>query len=96
MHPQPAAHLFAITAAWECSNAAGGGERVLWCAVQALQGAGAVDRAGFRMVVYTGDRDVTAAAALARAQERFGIKMPDDLDLEFVYVGGRSLLEASR
>ena len=73
--------------------AGGGGERVLWCAIQALHSA--PSRAHFHMVVYCGD-DVDAATLLARAQERFGLELPDGLSLEVVRVKGRGWLEASR
>ena len=46
------------------SNAGGGGERVLWTAIHAVQAA----YPRVRCVVYTGDTDVTAQEILARAQ----------------------------
>lgn len=66
---------------------------MLWCAVQAMHDA--PDRANFRMIIYTGDTG-SSAEMLARARERFDLTMPDDIDLEFVHVTGRGLLEASR
>lgn len=49
-----------------CSNAGGGGERVLWAAVKATQ------RRWPRAicVIYTGDHDVTKAAMLERVEVR--------------------------
>jgi ALG11 mannosyltransferase-like protein len=49
-----------------CSNAGGGGERVLWAAVKATQ------RRWPRAIcaIYTGDHDVTKAAILERVEVR--------------------------
>lgn len=49
-----------------------------------------------KVVVYTGDIGKTPEAILDKAQERFGLTLSQDLDLEFVYVDGRSMLEAKR
>ena len=51
------------------SNAGGGGERVLWSAIQAVQ----ARYPAARCVVYTGDLDVTAAEILARTRVRPGL-----------------------
>jgi alpha-1,2-mannosyltransferase len=56
-------------------NAGGGGERVLWTAVQAVQAR--YPRA--RCVVYTGDLDVTAADILARTQVGLSSRFPFSL-----------------
>jgi len=47
-----------------CSNAGGGGERVLWAAIRATQ----LRWPRAKCVVYTGDHDVNKAAILSRVQ----------------------------
>ena len=64
--------------------AAGGGERVLWVGLVALR-----EATDARIVVYTGDVGVGAAAMRARAADRFGVTVP--ADVEFVYMRSRSL-----
>jgi alpha-1,2-mannosyltransferase len=76
-----------------CSHAGGGGERVLWCALQTL--ASVRDPRHLRVVIYTGDVGVSHEAFLAQARDRFGVDIPD-LQLRFVYVHNRHLLEASK
>lgn len=55
-------------AAWdaddECSNAGGGGERVLWAAIRATQ----KRWPHAQCIVYTGDHDVDKAAILSRVE----------------------------
>ncbi|CAH1777960.1 unnamed protein product, partial [Owenia fusiformis] len=69
-------------------NAGGGGERVLWCAIRALQ-----NRYPFvRCIVYTGDANTTGSEILLKAQQRFNIKVPKDV--EFVFLKKRHLVEA--
>ena len=51
-------------AANECSNAGGGGERVLWAAIRATQ----KRWPKAKCIVYTGDHDVDKAAILARVK----------------------------
>eukprot|EP00937_MAST-01D_sp_MAST-1D-sp2_P002118 g2118.t1 len=91
-------------------NSGGGGERVLWCALRALEDmAGAGERGRqLRAVIYTGDVGVPSHAILARAKERFGVELgaakaasaggggknESKLQIEFVTVTGRALLEA--
>eukprot|EP00729_Bicosta_minor_P029958 gene29958-13168_t len=48
-------------------NAGGGGERVLWCAVNAI--IGKYDNA--HCVIYTGDIDANAEDIVARAKDRY-------------------------
>ena len=68
-------------------NAGGGGERVLWHSIQALQ-----RRYSFvRCVVYTGDRDAKARDILNKVQERFGILLLRDV--QFVYLRLRGWVE---
>eukprot|EP00697_Spironema_sp_BW2_P003574 gnl/Spiro4/14761_TR7953_c0_g1_i1.p1 gnl/Spiro4/14761_TR7953_c0_g1~~gnl/Spiro4/14761_TR7953_c0_g1_i1.p1 ORF type:complete len:477 (-),score=116.46 gnl/Spiro4/14761_TR7953_c0_g1_i1:33-1412(-) len=67
-------------------NAGGGGERVLWCAVRALQSL--PDEC--RIVVYTGDL-VSAATIYQNVQDAFGF---DISRVEFVYLRTRFLTYA--
>ncbi|XP_071951298.1 GDP-Man:Man(3)GlcNAc(2)-PP-Dol alpha-1,2-mannosyltransferase-like [Antedon mediterranea] len=70
-------------------NAGGGGERVLWCAIQALQ-----RRYSFvRCVVYTGDQNVTGEEIILKAKQRFNITV--EKPVEFVFLKRRHLVEAS-
>jgi alpha-1,2-mannosyltransferase len=62
---------------------------VLWCAVQAVRD---LDPDA-RIVVYTGDRGVPAAAIRARARERFSVAVADDV--EFVFLRCRAAVEPS-
>ena len=70
-------------------NAGGGGERVLWHSICALQ-----KRYSFvRCVVYTGDsRTIKPKDILNKAQDRFGIVFPKEV--KFVYLRCRCLVEA--
>ncbi|EJW78018.1 hypothetical protein WUBG_11075 [Wuchereria bancrofti] len=63
-------------------NAGGGGERVLWCAINAMQ-----KKHGekYRYVVYTGDVDVTPQKILQKAKDCFDIKVIDN-NLQFIYL----------
>uniref|UniRef100_A0A1D1YIG0 GDP-Man:Man(3)GlcNAc(2)-PP-Dol alpha-1,2-mannosyltransferase n=1 Tax=Anthurium amnicola TaxID=1678845 RepID=A0A1D1YIG0_9ARAE len=53
------------------TNDGGGGERVLWCAVKAVQ----EERPDLECVIYTGDRDASPGALHARALDRFGVRL---------------------
>ncbi|KAK3422643.1 hypothetical protein EUGRSUZ_G03076 [Eucalyptus grandis] len=53
------------------TNDGGGGERVLWCAVKAVQ----EERPDLDCVVYTGDHDASPDSLTARAVDRFGVKL---------------------
>mmetsp|Transcript_21244 Transcript_21244/g.32583 ORF Transcript_21244/g.32583 Transcript_21244/m.32583 type:complete len:450 (+) Transcript_21244:39-1388(+) len=64
----------------------GGGERVLWVAVKALH-----DNCAKRIVIYTGDLDVTVSDMRSRAFDRFGICVPNCIEL--CYIRSRWLLE---
>ncbi|GAB6031760.1 asparagine-linked glycosylation protein [Chamberlinius hualienensis] len=70
-------------------NAGGGGERVLWCAIRALQ----TKYSNVRCVVYTGDVSAPPEEILARAQNRFNIVLPRDV--HFVYLSQRKWVEAA-
>lgn len=68
-------------------NAGGGGERVLWCAIRALQNR----YADINFVVYTGDVGVTGQQILDGARRRFNIMLPRPV--QFVYLRHRPLVE---
>ncbi|XP_010791359.1 GDP-Man:Man(3)GlcNAc(2)-PP-Dol alpha-1,2-mannosyltransferase [Notothenia coriiceps] len=70
-------------------NAGGGGERVLWCAIRALQSR-YVD---INFVVYTGDLGVTGQQILDGARRRFNIVLPRPV--QFVFLRHRLLVEPS-
>ncbi|XP_026878129.2 GDP-Man:Man(3)GlcNAc(2)-PP-Dol alpha-1,2-mannosyltransferase isoform X1 [Electrophorus electricus] len=70
-------------------HAGGGGERVLWCAVRALQNR----YQDVDFVVYTGDQDATAEQILDGARLRFGVRLPRPV--HFVFLKRRLLVEAS-
>jgi alpha-1,2-mannosyltransferase len=53
------------------TNDGGGGERVLWCAVRAVQEL----RPDLPCAVYTGDADAAPDALAARALDRFGVHL---------------------
>lgn len=70
-------------------NAGGGGERVLWTGIRALQ-----KRYNFvRCVVYTGDPYVSGEEILRKARQRFNICLPEPV--EFVFLKKRRWVEAS-
>lgn len=75
-------------------DAGGGGERVLWCALQSLA-QGAAKGRPLRAVIYTGDGHRTPDEILKRAIDLFGLTMPDTLTIDFVFIQQRRLLEAS-
>lgn len=53
------------------TNDGGGGERVLWCAVKAIQ----EESPDLDCIVYTGDHDASPDSLLARAVDRFGVEL---------------------
>ncbi|MED6147572.1 asparagine-linked glycosylation protein [Stylosanthes scabra] len=53
------------------TNDGGGGERVLWCAVRAIQ----EEIPDLDCLVYTGDHDATPQSLAARAVDRFGVTL---------------------
>lgn len=70
-------------------NAGGGGERVLWIGIRAIQ-----QRYNFvKCVVYTGDKEVTGSQILEKARARFNISLPKPV--EFVYLKKRRWVEAA-
>lgn len=70
-------------------NAGGGGERVLWCALRALQ----KKYPAAVYVVYTGDVDVSSEQILEGAFRRFNIRLPRPVT--FVFLRKRYLVEDS-
>lgn len=73
-----------------CSNAGGGGERVLWAAIRATQKRWpkAV------CIVYTGDHDVDKATILKRVKDRFNIHLHPPT-VHFLYLSTRNWVLAS-
>lgn len=72
------------------TNDGGGGERVLWCAVKAIQD----ERSDLDCVIYTGDHDASPQSLMARATDRFGVHLinPPKVCLIFGISSSLSLL----
>jgi alpha-1,2-mannosyltransferase len=64
--PAPAAGFF-----HPYTNDGGGGERVLWCAVRAVQEL----RPDLPCSIFTGDADASPEGLEARALDRFGVRL---------------------
>lgn len=71
-------------------NTGAGGERVLWCAVAALQ----TRYPGTRVVVYTGDLEASPDEIINRVRQRLNIDLPQRV--EFIYLHQRGWVEASK
>lgn len=73
-------------------NAGGGGERVLWCAVRALQ-----HKFGSKIhiKIYTGDMNVSSEEILRNATRVFNITV-DEKNIDFVFLQRRHWVEAER
>ncbi|XP_054275693.1 GDP-Man:Man(3)GlcNAc(2)-PP-Dol alpha-1,2-mannosyltransferase-like [Macrosteles quadrilineatus] len=69
-------------------NAGGGGEKVLWCAIRAIQ----QRHPDVDIVVYTGDTDAAPADILELAAKRLNTPLPRPVS--FVYLRTRTLVEA--
>lgn len=69
-------------------NAGGGGERVLWCAIRAIQ----LNHPEYECVVYTGDCDATAEDILEHAAIKFNITLPHPV--KFIFLHKRTWVEA--
>ncbi|XP_017464833.1 PREDICTED: GDP-Man:Man(3)GlcNAc(2)-PP-Dol alpha-1,2-mannosyltransferase [Rhagoletis zephyria] len=69
-------------------NAGGGGERVLWCAVRALQ----AKYDNIKIVIYTGDIDSSPNSIFEKVQGTFNIDV-DKQNTSFVYLKRRMLVE---
>lgn len=53
------------------TNDGGGGERVLWCAVKAIQ----EEKPDLDCIIFTGDHDASPHSLMARATDRFGVQL---------------------
>ncbi|KAG6754179.1 hypothetical protein POTOM_042190 [Populus tomentosa] len=53
------------------TNDGGGGERVLWCAVKAIQ----EESPDLDCVIYTGDHDSSSESLMSRGLDRFGVQL---------------------
>eukprot|EP00931_Biecheleriopsis_adriatica_P108261 TRINITY_DN82591_c0_g1_i1.p1 TRINITY_DN82591_c0_g1~~TRINITY_DN82591_c0_g1_i1.p1 ORF type:complete len:529 (-),score=99.42 TRINITY_DN82591_c0_g1_i1:10-1596(-) len=71
------------------AHAGGGGERVLWCCVRAVQ----QQHPGVVCVIYTGDKDVPPSEFLAQAKKRFGVEV-DAAGVRFAILQGRRWVDA--
>ncbi|KAK2465284.1 hypothetical protein APHAL10511_002638 [Amanita phalloides] len=71
-------------------NAGGGGERVLWTAIAAIQRT----QPNVVVVVYSGDTDASKDDILDKVHRRFNIKL-DPSSLDFVFLKTRYLVEDS-
>lgn len=71
-------------------NAGGGGERVLWHAIEAIT----QKYPSAKIQVYTGDTDASPKEILKKVDKRFGIKLPEDVN--FLYLHKRAWIEASK
>lgn len=71
-------------------NAGGGGERVLWVAINALCQA----HTNIHIIVYTGDVDATSTDIINTARGRFGINV-DVTKVSFVFLTSREWVEAA-
>ncbi|XP_031634121.1 GDP-Man:Man(3)GlcNAc(2)-PP-Dol alpha-1,2-mannosyltransferase [Contarinia nasturtii] len=73
-------------------NAGGGGERVLWCAVRALQ-----HKYGSKIhiKIYTGDTNVSAEEILRNVKRVFNFVL-DETNIDFVFLRKRYWVEAER
>ncbi|KAL1293873.1 hypothetical protein HN51_054549 [Arachis hypogaea] len=63
------------------TNDGGGGERVLWCAVRAIQ----EEIPDLDCLVYTGDHDATPQSLAARAVDRFGVTLLSPVKVVHLY-----------
>ncbi|XP_037025363.1 GDP-Man:Man(3)GlcNAc(2)-PP-Dol alpha-1,2-mannosyltransferase isoform X2 [Bradysia coprophila] len=72
-------------------NAGGGGERVLWCAVRALQ---KKDK-NMKITIYTGDVDAQPKAILTKAKNTFNVSV-DEAKVDFVFLTRRNWIEAEK
>uniref|UniRef100_A0A915MML7 GDP-Man:Man(3)GlcNAc(2)-PP-Dol alpha-1,2-mannosyltransferase n=1 Tax=Meloidogyne javanica TaxID=6303 RepID=A0A915MML7_MELJA len=70
-------------------DACGGGERVLWLALNAMH----QSFPDLNFIVYTGDIDRTPQEILTKVNSRFGISVPTNR-LQFIFLRSRWLLEA--
>lgn len=71
-------------------NAGGGGERVLWCAIRAIQNR----YPNVKVAVYTGDLIASPNEILNKVSKTFNITLKKDI--EFIYLHKRHWVEAPR
>ncbi|XP_050039004.1 GDP-Man:Man(3)GlcNAc(2)-PP-Dol alpha-1,2-mannosyltransferase [Dermacentor andersoni] len=71
------------------ANACGGGEKVLWSAVRAIQ----EKYPSHQCIVYTGDHGVSGDQIIENAEKRFNVKLSKSA-VHFVFLRSRSLVEA--
>ncbi|KAH6936566.1 hypothetical protein HPB50_019176 [Hyalomma asiaticum] len=71
------------------ANACGGGEKVLWSAVRAIQ----EKYPSHHCIVYTGDHGVSADEIMEKAEKRFNVMLKKST-VHFVFLRSRSLVEA--
>jgi len=70
-------------------DAGGGGERVLWCGIRAIQRRFPAEK----IVIFTGDINSAPDQIIAKAQQRFNIEINKE-NLEFIYLHRRKWIEA--
>ncbi|KAL6545147.1 asparagine-linked glycosylation protein [Orobanche hederae] len=63
------------------TNDGGGGERVLWCAVKAVQ----EEFPDLECVIYSGDHDASPKSLAARSIDRFGVKLIHPVKVVHLY-----------
>lgn len=73
-------------------NAGGGGERVLWCAIRALQ-----QQYGdtIHITIYTGESNVAGERILLNAQNSFNVSV-DKANIDFVFLQQRHWIDATQ
>ncbi|XP_065218571.1 GDP-Man:Man(3)GlcNAc(2)-PP-Dol alpha-1,2-mannosyltransferase [Planococcus citri] len=71
-------------------NAGGGGERVLWHAIEAT----IHKYPSVKIHLYTGDTNASPKEILQKVDKRFGIKLPESIN--FLYLHKRGWIEASK
>lgn len=69
-------------------NAGGGGERVLWALIQAIQS----HHSDFQVVIYTGDCDVSSDQIVSKVKSSFKINLASEP--HFIFLKTRSMVEA--
>lgn len=69
-------------------NAGGGGERVLWALIQAIQS----HHSDFQVVIYTGDCDVSSDQIVSKVKSSFKINLAREP--QFIFLKTRTLVEA--
>lgn len=82
--------MLGLTLSRPSSNAGGGGERVLWAAILAVQ----KQYPSVTSIVYTGDHDASKDDILSRVKTRFSISLDPDR-VEFIYLSSRRYVAAS-